>query len=90
MNHRPEPHRPPVGEPNELAQAVAAAVNALPRPEQEAVVLRHYQGLSFSQIAEVLGEPVTTIKSRTLQGLKRLRATLDPAYARPKTEEPQP
>ena len=60
----------------ERARSVAAAVLALPPDEREVVVLRHYHDLSFPAIAEILGAPVTTVKSRMTRGLERLRPRL--------------
>ena len=60
----------------ELATVVAQAVLALPTAEREVLVLRHYHDLPFPAIAEVLGAPVTTVKSRMTRGLTLLRTRL--------------
>lgn len=60
----------------ELAGIVAKAVLELPAPEREVVVLRHYHDLAFPAIAEILGSPVTTVKSRMTRGLTLLRTRL--------------
>ena len=60
----------------EVALRVAAAVGDLPLEEREVVVLRHYHELSFPRIAEVVGAPVTTVKSRMSRGLDHLRRHL--------------
>jgi RNA polymerase sigma-70 factor (ECF subfamily) len=60
----------------ELAQIVARAVLELPSSEREVVVLRHYHELPFPTIAEILGAPVTTVKSRMSRGLDLLRTRL--------------
>jgi RNA polymerase sigma-70 factor, ECF subfamily len=60
----------------EVAGAVAAAIAELPRAEREVLVLRHYQGLQFPEIAEILGAPVSTVKSRMASALERLRDRL--------------
>lgn len=60
----------------ELAGRVAGAIRGLPEAEREVVVLRHYQGLSFREIAAILGAPETTVKSRMGRGLERLRGAL--------------
>ena len=44
--------------------------------EREVVVLRHYHELPFPSIAEILGAPVTTVKSRMSRGLSLLRTRL--------------
>jgi len=60
----------------ELAKVVAQAVLELPTSEREVVVLRHYHDLPFPAIAEILGSPVTTVKSRMARGLTLLRTRL--------------
>jgi RNA polymerase sigma-70 factor (ECF subfamily) len=60
----------------EVAGIVAKAVLSLPAPEREVVVLRHYHELAFPAIAEILGAPVTTVKSRMTRGLELLRTRL--------------
>jgi RNA polymerase sigma-70 factor (ECF subfamily) len=58
------------------AQQVVVAVSALPMHQREAVILRYYQDLSLAEIADTLGVPVGTVKSRISLGLKRLRSLL--------------
>jgi len=60
----------------EVAGQVAAAVSELSEEEREVVVLRHYHDLPFTDIAQVVGAPVTTVKSRMTRGLERLRHRL--------------
>ena len=60
----------------ELARAVACAVAELPPPQREVLALRHDQGMSFEEMARVLGTPATTLKSRFAAALHRLRARL--------------
>ena len=59
------------------ARQVAVAVTALPAHQREAVVLRYYQDLSLAEIAEALGAPVGTVKSRLSLGLRRLREMME-------------
>ena len=58
---------------HELTQSIIDAVMSLPYNVREAVILRHYHGMSFSQMSEILETPVTTLAYRTLQGLKKLQ-----------------
>ena len=58
---------------HELKQSIIDAVMSLPFNVREAVILRHYHGLTFSQMSEILEVPTTTLSYRTLQGLKQLR-----------------
>ncbi len=53
--------------------ALAARVAGLPARYREPVVLRHVQELSYAEVAEVLGQPVGTVKANVHRGLKLLR-----------------
>jgi RNA polymerase sigma-70 factor (ECF subfamily) len=64
-------------EARDLARVVAAAVQQLSDEQREAVILKEYQGLTFPEIAEVLGVPVSTIKTRLYRALSQLRALLE-------------
>jgi len=48
----------------ELAEVVEAALNALPDELKSALMLREFDGLSYDDIADVLGCPVGTVRSR--------------------------
>ena len=54
-------------------ESVWSAVAKLPVPQRDAVTLRYAEGLSYEQIAEVLGCACGTAKTRVHHGLKRLR-----------------
>jgi RNA polymerase sigma-70 factor (ECF subfamily) len=60
----------------ELTGAVAQAVAGLPEPLRLVLVLRHYEGMSFEDIARLTGTPASTLKSRFAAALARLRAQL--------------
>jgi RNA polymerase sigma-70 factor (ECF subfamily) len=60
----------------ELARLVARAVAELPDPLREVLVLRHYEGMSFEEIARLTGTPASTLKSRFAAALGRLRHRL--------------
>ena len=60
----------------ELASAVQAARSALPDEQHEALALRESGDLSFAQIAELLGVPAATVKSRVRYALKKLAEQL--------------
>ena len=55
---------------------MASAVAALPEEQREAVILKEYQGLTFPEIAEIQGVPVSTVKTRLYRGLSVLRERL--------------
>lgn len=54
------------------------AVQMLPEDGLLVVVLHYFQGMSFREMAEVLGEPPGTVKWRTSRALSRLRKLLGP------------
>lgn len=57
---------------DEMGERVAVVVSELPHDEREVLVLRHYEGLSFPKIADLLGAPETTLKSRFSRALLRV------------------
>ncbi len=60
----------------EAAERVAASLRVLSDGEREVLLLRHYSGLSFREIAEILGVPLGTALARAHRGLQRLRQEL--------------
>jgi RNA polymerase sigma factor (sigma-70 family) len=56
---------------------VQRALASLPRAQRELIELAYYGGESQSQLAQRLGQPLGTIKSRTQTALARLRARLE-------------
>ena len=57
-------------------ERVQAALRQLPDQQREALELAYYGGFSQSELAERLGQPLGTIKSRMFTGLARLRDLL--------------
>jgi RNA polymerase sigma-70 factor (ECF subfamily) len=77
-------------ESRDLSRMVAAAVAALPDEQREVVVLKEYQGLTFAEIAETLGVPLSTVKTRLYRGLGQLRLRLERQGIRGTTPVPAP
>ena len=61
---------------NELADRVRQALATLPAKQREVLELAYYEGLSQSAIGERIEVPLGTVKTRSRQGLIRLRAQL--------------
>ena len=62
----------------ELAEAVRAAMARLPGEQAEVLALRESRGLTFAQVAALLGIPVATAKSRVRYALLKLAEELRP------------
>ena len=60
----------------EQAQCVRAAVERLPDFLRQVLILAYYQGLKYREVAEVLGIPVGTVKSRLHAALVKLQESM--------------
>lgn len=63
----------------EMSDAVAEAMKRLPDEQRTAIVLKEYHGLTFQEIADIQGCPLSTVKTRLYQGLTVLRRQLEAA-----------
>jgi RNA polymerase sigma-70 factor (ECF subfamily) len=61
---------------NDLARAVERVMARLPEEQRTAIVLKEFHGLTFREIADLLGCPLSTVKTRLYQGLSVLRREL--------------
>ena len=59
-----------------LKQIVGEALRELPAEQRDVVVLRHWLDLSYEEIAEKLGVPAKTVKSRLFSARQRLAGLL--------------
>lgn len=60
---------------------VREAVAALSDGERKAIELAYFGGYSYREVAELLGEPEGTVKSRIRTGMRRLKGHLDASGA---------
>ncbi len=73
------PNEAPVAEDPSLAPdrtAVVAALRNLPDDQRMVIELSYFHGLSSSEIAERMGSPLGTVKSRTAAGLAKIRSAM--------------
>ena len=63
----------------DLGRAVSKAMAALPEEQRTAIILKEYHGLTFQEIADMLGCPLSTVKTRLYQGLSVVRKQLEQA-----------
>ncbi len=61
----------------QLSQSVVKAMRLLTGDQRAALILKEYHGLTFQEIAELLGCPLSTVKTRLYQGLSVLRRELE-------------
>jgi RNA polymerase sigma-70 factor, ECF subfamily len=71
----------------ERGRMISRTIADLPEPLRIVLVLRHYEEMSFEQIARMLGVPASTIKSRFSAALRRLRDRLRPLCDNPTEPE---
>ena len=79
LEHAPEPSVEAADEDVWLRlqrERVQEALRSLPDAQREALELAYYGGFSQSELAERLGQPLGTIKSRVFTGLSRMRELL--------------
>jgi RNA polymerase sigma-70 factor (ECF subfamily) len=62
----------------QAVERMQRAIGELPVDFREVIVLRELEGLSYKEIAAVIGTPIGTVMSRLARGRERLLAMLEP------------
>lgn len=66
----------------ETADWVQRILRSLPKNQSEVVILKHWEELTFAEIAEVLGKSQNTVASRYRYAMEKLQRSLEPVMAR--------
>ncbi len=61
----------------ELTAIVEEAMSELSEEQRTAIILKEYHGMTFQEIADMQGCPLSTVKTRLYQGLSLLRRRLE-------------
>ena len=59
-----------------VTEQVAGALGELPEEERRAIELAYFDGHTYREVAQLLGQPEGTVKSRIRNGMRRMRAAL--------------
>jgi len=57
----------------ELSELIQLGITKLPEEQRVVLVLNDVQGFSYQEIADIIGQPLGTVKSRLSRGRRRLR-----------------
>ena len=60
----------------ETESRVRSALASLPEDQRGVVIMRHYNGMKFHEIATIVERPISTVKSRMAAGMERLSKML--------------
>ncbi len=74
---------------HELRRAIEAATASLPTEHRSVFLLKDIEGLSYEEIAEVMGTTVPAVKSRLHRARLALREAIDNFYKRPGKQQDQ-
>jgi RNA polymerase sigma-70 factor (ECF subfamily) len=61
---------------HDMSRAVGRAMQKLPEEQRTAIILKEYHGMTFQEIADLQGCPLSTVKTRLYQGLSVIRREL--------------
>jgi len=85
------PPEPDVADTDADTETLISELRELPAKQRAALVLRFYEGMSFAEIADLLGSGENAVRSNVSRALARLRIVLaDPAERTDETNESMP
>ncbi|MFH1941875.1 MAG: sigma-70 family RNA polymerase sigma factor [bacterium] len=61
----------------QLKEILKQALMSIPEEQRVIIIMKQYQGLKFTEISDILKQPINTTKSRLYYGLRALRKTLE-------------
>ncbi|MDF2606782.1 MAG: polymerase, sigma-24 subunit, subfamily [Bacillales bacterium] len=73
----PDKSVPYIFEKKKTREEIKSAINTLPEIQKEALVLKYYNGLKITEIANITNSNIPTVKSRLKQGLGKLSKLLN-------------
>lgn len=65
---------------NEKVRMVREAINNLPEKQRAALILREYNQLDYQEIAKILGQTVSSVKSLLFRARASVKSQLEPYY----------
>ena len=71
------PHPDTLAHEKSVRDLLNRALQNLPEEQRVVIIMKEYQGLKFTKIAETLKAPVNTVKSRMYYGLSALKKIFD-------------
>ncbi|GEM_PF-202905 len=74
----------------ETAENVQRILRTLPKAQYEVVILKHWEDLTFAEIAEVLGKSQNTVASRYRYAMEKMQRSLEPIIERQQTSATDP
>jgi RNA polymerase sigma factor (sigma-70 family) len=69
----------------EKVTMVRDAINSLPEKQRSALILREYDGMDYQEIANILGQTVSSVKSLLFRARASVKAQLESYFAEPGT-----
>lgn len=68
---------------NEKVSMVREAINNLPEKQRSALILREYDGMDYQEIASILGQTVSAVKSLLFRARASVKTQMEPYFSEP-------